>query len=581
MPAGQNGEAMSRAFLEHKKRKVATLDGVWRFSTDRENVGLGENWQKGIPSSDTQIVPSVWNTKMGLLDYEGVCWYERDFYTEGGTLRFCFGSVLTDCTVWLDGENIGSHYGGFCAFELIADDVTEGEHTLTVRVDNSFDEESIPQRCVDWYHYGGITRSVSVERLEGICVLSSRLEYELSPDMKKARARAALELYNASNDSLSDNVSVSVLGATIEQKVECLARESKEIFTNYFEIDGFDLWSPTSPKLYELKTTTATDDLYDRVGFRLVSVDKSGILINRKRVELRGVNRHEEHVDFGFAFPPALMQRDIDIAVNMGCNALRGSHYPNDPLFVDMLDERGVLFFSEIAIWGGGFSKETLANPKVVERGLNMHKEMVKHYYNHPSIIIWGMHNEILTDTPEGVEMSRLYYSYLKENGGNRLVTYATNHPLTDLCFEYCDFISINMYIGWYGEKKEEWAAFLDKVRARLSSLGFSDKPVVMSEFGAAAVFGHRSFDNTIWSEQYQADLISHCLSLFHADGMVCGSYIWHMCDARTLNDLTRARGFNNKGLLNEYRQPKAAYFAARELYLSFAAENEKEGNKL
>ena len=564
---------MSRMFLEHHVRRVESLDGAWRFSLDRKGEGETLGWQDGLGEYDSVIVPSVWNTTLGLLDYEGVAWYERDFYTSGGTLRFSFGGVMTEARVWLDGRYLGSHYGGFCQFSLIAYGVSAGLHTLTVKVDNSFDKQSIPQTFVDWYHYGGITRSVSVETLCGISILSNRMEYALSDDMGSARARVALELINASDVPTSDTVSVSVCGASASLSVSLDAHECREVYTEELELSGFELWSCENPKLYALSIKSSTDDLYDRVGFRRVCVEDGLIKLNGKSIELLGANRHEEHPDFGFAFPEAAMRRDIDIARDMGCNSLRGSHYPNSQCFVDMLDEQGVTFWSEIPIWGCGFSPASLEDPVVLERGAQMHREMVKYYYNHPSIIIWGMHNEIPSETPESVGMASSYYKLLKETGGNRIVTYATNHALNDLCMEYCDIICINQYEGWYGGAIKTWDTFVDKFRARRAELGIEHKPVVMSEFGAAAVYGHRSFDTTRWSEEYQADLLGHCLELFHNDPMIVGMYIWQFTDIRTSLEagLTRARGFNNKGVLSEHRNPKAAFFRVKELYHKYS----------
>lgn len=560
---------MLRLFDEHIKRQCHILDGAWKFKADKDNAGIEKSWFSGLSEAETVTVPSVWNEKLGLLEYEGACWYEKSFYTEGGTLRFVFGGVMTDARVWLDGEEIGSHYGGFCAFEVVVRNVKEGYHTLSLRVDNSFDEKSIPQKVVDWYHYGGITRSVTVERLSGISILSNRLEYILSEDLRTAEARFALELYNADNSELTDTVFASVAGHTESIKVCLKPGESKELFTNSFKIADLSLWSPSSPMLYDIEIKSSSDDLYDRCGFRKVEVKECGIFLNGEKIRLLGVNRHEDYPGFGFAFPKSLMQRDIDISSDLGCNTLRGSHYPNDPYFVDMLDECGMLFWSEIPIWGGGFSESCLADPDVIERGAEMHREMVKHYYNHPSIIIWGMHNEILTETEAGYNMSKEYYTLLKKIGGNRIVTYATNKALKDISYAFCDVVSINQYNGWYGEDIESWAKFVDDVHIRLDSLGFSDKPIIMSEFGGAAVYGHRNFETFKWSEDYQARLLSHCLNLFLSDKKISGTYIWQMCDTRTSPDagLTRARGYNNKGILNEYRCPKASYFAVKEIY--------------
>jgi len=561
-----------RTFTEHYKRKSTLLDGEWLFLADRDNVGEKKKWYKKLPATDRATVPSVWNTRLDMLDYEGACWYSRDFYFEGGTARIVFEASMTDTAVWLDGEKLGTHYGGFTAFSFIVANLSEGNHTLTVRVDNSFDMQSIPQKQVDWYHYGGIIRSVYVERLSGISVLSARFEYKLLSGRRAAEAKIVMDVYNAQDEKMSDTVRALVAGASVSLDVELDAREFKTVETKAFTLKGFKLWSQDNPVLYNLTVFTDSDDLIDRVGLREVSFDKKGILINGKRVEILGVNRHEEYTECGFAVPPQLMRRDIDIIENMNCNSIRGSHYPNSKYFVDMLDERGITFWSEIPIWGGGFSLETLVDPVVIERGLQMHREMVAQYYNHPSIIIWGMHNEIKSDEPESVTMSRVYYEYLKQNGGNRIVSYATCHPLTDICLEYCDVICINKYTGWYGGEISEWQSFLDDFGKRRRELGFENKPVIMSEFGGAAVWGHRSFDDIRWSEEYQARLIGHCLESFHNDPMVVGMYIWQYCDIRTCYEmgLGRARSYNNKGLVNEHRNPKASYFVAKDLFASF-----------
>lgn len=568
-----------RLFNEHFKRRVNSLDGAWSFSTDPNGVGVDENWYDGLPRSTTVTVPSVWNTTLGLLEYEGACWYERDFYTEGGILKFVFGAVMTLADVWLDGEKLGSHYGGFCRFDLIARNVSAGKHKLTVRVDNSFDEHSIPQAVVDWYHYGGITRSVSVETLVGVSILEKRLEYELNDALDKAYARFVLDLYNASSERCTDTVFAEVAGKCTSLEVTLEAGETLTLSTEQLEIEAPRLWSTREPNLYETRVITATDDLFGRVGFRRICVENGSILLNGEKIKLLGVNRHEEHPDHGSAFPHDLMRRDIELARNMGCNTLRGSHYPNDPMFVDMLDECGILFWSEIPIWGGGFNEKKLADSVVLDRGEAMHREMVRCYYDHPSIIIWGMHNEILTNTPVGKNMAKRYYPLLKEIGGNRIVTYATDKALDDICFEYCDIICINRYNGWYVDDIASWNRFVEDLRAYRSSLGFENKPVVISEFGAAAVYGHRSFETYRWSEEYQAELLEHCIKLFLNDPMIVGTYIWQFCDIRTSREvgLTRARGYNNKGVLNEYRNPKAAYFAVKELYTK-AALREKYG---
>lgn len=565
---------MRRLFDEHIKRKVTFLDGIWKFNVDKEDVGEEEKWYKSLPQYTEVNVPSVWNKDLGLFEYEGAAWYEKTFYNTGGTIKLVFEAVMTECKVWLDGEYIGYHYGGFCQFDFILRDIKEGYHTLTLKVDNRFDENSIPQKGVDWYHYGGITRSVSVENLTGISTVYQKFDYTLSDDLKEADIIFTAELYNADNTDLTENFSINLGNDCIYTcPVTLKAGETQTIVTDSIKISDVAIWDNKTPNLYDVAFITDSDDLFDRIGFRKIETRGNKIYLNNKPFEFRGVNRHEDHPDWGMAFPVGLMKRDLDIIEDLGCNTIRGSHYPNSRIFVDMLDSRGILFWSEIPIWGGGFSEEALGSETVVNRGLDMHKEMVKYYYNHPCIVFWGMHNEIKCETENALNMTKVYYKFLKENGGNRLVMYATHKPEIDICLEYTDVIGINKYYGWYSGNKNDWQPFLDSFKERLESLNLSDKPIIMSEFGFAAIYGHHTFDNVRWTEEYQAELLSHCLTVFHESPMICGYYIWQFTDMRSNMALTRVKYNNNKGLLNEYRNPKLSYRAVKEKYLTFKSE--------
>ena len=567
---------MTRLFDTHSVTPVQDLNGPWLFRTDPRETGKEDGWYKGLPGAETVIVPSVWNTQLDLLEYEGAAWYQRRFTTGGGCLRFCFEAVMTEAEVWLDDTFLGYHYGGFCQFDLIAPQVEAGSHLLTVRVNNKADEHGIPQVRADWYHYGGIPRGVRVETLTGICVLGNQLHYSLNDALDTADCHFVLDVFNAEAAECTSRLEIALGGETVYSGSVTLAGGCREKITlPHFTADNIRLWSAEDPQLYEIRIRTESGDLVDKTGFRKVCVEGEKLLLNGKPVELRGVNRHEEHPDWGFAFPAGLMKRDLDIITDLGCNTIRGSHYPNSQIFVDMLDARGIYFWSEIPIWGCGFSREALGDPIVVERGLQMHKEMLWHYFNHPSIILWGLHNEILTDTDEAIALTKTYYDYVKPNGGNRPVTYATYIAEVDRCMEYCDIISINAYYGWYSGDLNTWNEFVESFRKRRENLGFGHKPVIFSEFGGAALYGHHTFDDLRWTEEYQAKLLSYCLELFHADPMVIGFYIWQFSDIRTCQEmgLNRARSYNNKGIVNEYRKPKLAYHKVKQLYHRFREE--------
>jgi len=569
---------MSRIFVDRTKRKSACLDGMWFFKTDADNAGKEQGFFMGFTDGMQIAVPSVWNTEFGLIEYNGAVWYSKDFYFEGGNLRLNFEAVMTYAEVWLDGKLLGDHYGGFSAFDFYVNNVETGFHNLTLRVDNSFDKNSIPQKKVDWYHYGGIIRSVYAEKVAETVVTNLRFDYNLNDALTLANAKITAELFNSESYEITSPVTFFFDSKEIfKTDITLSAGETKKVVSPEFSVENIRLWDIGKPELYSILVATNTDDLYDRVGFRKIEVKDQKILLNGNQIEIRGVNRHEEYPDFGFAFPKSLMNRDIDIILNLGCNAIRGSHYPNSKYFVDLLDSKGILFWSEIPMWGVGFTAETLGLPTVIERGLTMHKEMLKQYFNHPSIIIWGMHNEIPTEAENAYNISKLFYNFLKENGGNRIVTYATYKPMEDICLEFCDIICLNQYYGWYYGNNDSWQEALNEFRERRNALGYGHKPIIMSEFGCAAIYGDHTFTNIRWTEEYQAEMLSKAITTFHNDSMVCGFYVWQYADMRTCWEagMTRARGFNNKGLLNEYRKPKMSYYAAQKLYKEFSENDE------
>lgn len=559
---------MNRVFDDHILRKVYSLDGTWQFCADESQEGEALGYTKELPAyAKNIIVPSVIGRDFGLLTYEGITWFQRKFHTNGGTLRFCFGAVMTEAKVWLDGEYLGEHYGGFCEFDLIAENVATGEHTLILRVDNSSDLDSIPHPKVDWYHHGGIIRSVSFEELSGVCVLRCHAEYTLNDALTAAEVFFKLKLYSKEDSETSLDIFVGD-NIVIAKNIK-VCKGVSEVKTESITLEDIALWGIDKPNLYTLVAKTATDDFIDRIGFRYIEVKNGKVYLNNKEIEFRGANRHEDHPDWGFAVPAQISRKDVEIFKDMGANAVRGSHYPQSRAFVDLLDENGLMFWSEIPIWGGGYTAADLERPLVLRRGLDMLKEMTEVYYNHPSIVIWGIHNEIDTAATSALEMSKLYYSEMKQNGGNRLVTYASCRPFTDICFAYCDVMCVNYYYGWYEGTIKTWDIFLEKFDARRKELGFPEKPLIVSEFGAAAIYGNHTFDNLKWTEEYQAELLRYCIEAFHKSEMVCGMFVWQFCDMLTAKEvgLSRARHYNNKGILNEYRKPKSAYFAIKERY--------------
>ncbi len=556
---------MGRLFKEHEKRQVSSLGGFWRFIEDAEKKGEQEEWFKNFPETKQKIfVPSCWNCAFGKLEYFGIAWYEREIDITSKNSLLEFEGVLSYAKVWLDGEYLGNHYGGYTSFSFALTDIEKGRHTLTVMVDNSADDATLPSDVADWYRYGGIIRDVKLHNLKNTYISSMHISYELSKNLDSAEVLVKANISSLGGER-QENLTLKFDGKQVAQQSVMLGEE--KTFEFKFSAENISLWDIDAPNLYTVKISTGDDDIIDRIGFRKIETKENKIFLNGKSIFLKGVNRHEDHPEFGNAFPVSLMQKDLDIVKNLGCNTIRGSHYPNSKEFLDLLDENGILFWSEIPMWGEQ-NVETLNKPILLSRALYMHTEMVNQYFNHPSIVIWGMHNEIETKEQIAVAITEKIYNLLKSLDSSRLITYATDRAEKDICLKYCDFISINKYFGWYGGGTDAWKGFFDELKVWFKEQGVSEKAVVMSEFGGAALYGNHTFDNIKWSEEYQSNLLSESIDAFIESGMITGTYVWHFADARTIRPVTdRARGFNNKGILNEYRKPKAAYFTVKEKY--------------
>lgn len=556
---------MERLFKEHEKRRTFLLNGVWDFAKDEEHVGETEKWYVNFPKEVIHTtVPACINNRIGMMEYQDVCWYKKEFQCSDGVIKISFGAVSEHAKVYLDGEYLGEHYGGFTAFEFIKR-VYGKEHVLVLCVDPRSTEDTIPLYEVDWHHYCGIMRSVEVSELPDVYIESVKASYELSEDCKCADIRMEAVICNTVEKEAVKNINLYLNDQKIYEKSSII--DGKTVVTAEYHLRDVLLWDIHKRMLYEIKAETEEDDLIDRIGFRKILVNGNKLMLNGKEIQLKGVNRHEEHPDWGFAVPLSIMQRDMDILKDLNVNMVRGSHYPNSKYFLDMCDEEGILFWSEIPMWG--FGEESVQRKLVQERGLKMHEEMISQYFHHPSIIIWGLHNEIATDTKAGYDITKLFADKVRSLDKSRLITYASNRILKDECLDLIDFISVNQYVGWYEGDICEWEDFLVKLKAYLREKGVADKPVVMSEFGVGAIYGHKNFEELRWSENYQMYFYEHTIPLFLKDTMISGVILWQFSDIRSNAkwSLLRARSFNNKGLVNEYRHPKLAYYKVKELF--------------
>lgn len=567
---------MHRAFATTTMRRQTDLGGCWDWIPDADDAGIAEGWYRRFPAAGRRVrVPGVWNTPSEYLNYEGVGWYRtRLTVGECAAALLRFAAVTQQANVWLDGEPLGEHYGSFLPFCFSIPSPEAGEHELVVRVDNTHDRVStIPSADLDWFRYGGIHRPVWVEELPGPGYISC---LRLTPVVTQARAtlRVRAELNNVGDRLVDDRWTLDVDGRPAKSGQVRIDAGDAQVLLFAVDIPEARLWSPDDPQLYTVRLAFAGDDAIERTGFRSLEVRGHDVLLNGEPIRIQGVNRHEDHPDWGSALPQHVMLRDLELLTDLGANGIRGSHYPNDQRLLDLCDERGILFMEEIPLWG--LSRQQMTYDVIANRASAMLWATIERDSSHPSIWAWSVANACATDTPEGRLVLERLVDTAREADPTRPVTYATDRPLDDICFDLADVVCVNVQRSGCSHDVT-WPACLDKLRAQVGA-----KPMLVSELGADALSGRRAVeDDAIGDEEYQRRTLVEAVEHLQRRADLMGYYVWQFYDTRTCGDrkLQASPRCGNTGLLDAYRRPKPAYYALQEL-LRGERRFEREGGR-
>lgn len=550
---------MIRLFEQHHIRKIKELDGMWEFTReDQETV-----YQLSVPGCFEQ--------HPDMLSYRGKGTYRKQIHINNpGTLRLEFKGVSHTADVFFDGKLIAHHYNAFTPFHGIVKNVSQGEHEIKVVVDNSFGEHSSLHIPNDYYTYGGITRPVSVAEIPEVYI--ERVHF--TPDIKNKEWSGIWEVLvrNTSEKTVDVRLSGSLAENKMNTEIVTVPAGGEVTVSMEKEFLNVMTWTPSDPKLYLLETVLMVndepvDDLIERVGFRTVKVVGNKIQVNGEAIFLKGFNRHEDHGMAGYAIPLQLMVQDMDLMQDMGANAVRTCHYPNDERFLDLCDERGILVWEENH--ARGLLLEDMQNPNFDRQCEACIQEMIENHYNHPSIIIWGILNECASETEEGRKKYQKQYDQIKRMDTTRPTTSATCRHFKDICLDLPDIVSFNMYSGWYQDISVQERN--DQEIQWIQGASGAGKPIIVSEVGAAAIYGYRDRSRCKWSEERQVDIIKENLNVYMNDENISGVFIWQFADCKVTEEggwfASRARCHNNKGILDEYRRPKMAYDLVKEMF--------------
>lgn len=316
---------MIRLFEQHRIRESKELDGMWNFKAQ------GKEYQ--MP------VPVCWEQHPDFLSYRGKGEYSKRVYVKNdGNVRLEFKGVSHTADVYFDGEKIAHHYNAFTPFSAVIKNVKKGEHEIKVEVDNTFGEHSALHIPNDYYTYGGITRPVAYEQVDDVYIKN----VHFTPKFQDEKWSAKIEVSIGSLSDTAINVDVkSTLAGTEMNKEVSIDADTTVVFEQ--EFDDVKAWSQGNSNLYMLNTVISVndkdiDDLIERVGFRTVEVRDTKIYLNGEEIYLKGFNRHEDYAVDGCAVTLQHMVQDMDLMQDMGANAVRTCHYPNDERFLDLCD---------------------------------------------------------------------------------------------------------------------------------------------------------------------------------------------------------------------------------------------------
>lgn len=554
---------MIRTFCTHEIRKVRELSGsLWEFSPCTGDLA-GRKYRTAVPC--------CWESMPDFSSYRGVGVFSREIETEGA-FRLVFKGVSHTARVCLDGREIGSHYNAYTPFAVAVTDVMAGRHLLEVYADNTFGEASALHIPNDYMSYGGISRGVLLEELT-----DTYIEYiHAVPVMEKDgwKALVSLKVKNWSAAGKACRLYLDLAGIASEAMELTLEAGGEKTVDFQLSAAEAETWEIKNPKLYTVRATLsdengAFDDQIDRMGFREIRTEGKDILLNGKKLRIRGFCRHEDHPMFGCALPYAAIQQDLETAMDLGANAIRTAHYPNDELFLDLCDEQGILVWEENH--ARGLTLEHMQNPNFERQAETCIEEMITAHINHPSVIIWGILNECASDTEYGYECYKKQYDLIKHMDFSRPRSSASCKFKTDICFGLPEIVSYNLYPEWYHETpaSEYVKDIYDWVQRESEGSG---KPFLVTEIGAGAIYGFRSHTLCKWSEEYQAKALEDQITAVLEQEGCSGIFIWQLCDVRVSDEwfASRPRTMNNKGIVDEYRRRKLAYDVVKRIYHAY-----------
>ncbi|MEM9337502.1 MAG: glycoside hydrolase family 2 TIM barrel-domain containing protein [Bacteroidota bacterium] len=540
-----------------------SLDGVWSFKaahdvSEEKILAQTEPW-------DTLSVPGNWDTRPRYSEYVGKGYYKRTFRLPKAwsdkQIRIAFKAVYQTSKVWVNGQLVGTHTGGYLPFEYnITDQVRfDQPNEVVVMADNTYQRGA-------WWPWGGISRDVSIHANHPVRIVYQHIAAVPDFEKKQVQFNIRYTLENNGAKPIKGTIQPAIEGLDEIKPIEVTIpsggpKEATVAFSR--KLTNVNLWDLQSPHLYELTSTLTIggqihDTASDRFGIRKFEVKGEQFFLNNEPVRLNGVNRVHDHPAYGNTEPDALVVKDMQDILSLGCRFSRLMHAPLAENILDFCDENGFLLVEEIPVWGDDDPQAFPGNP-LTKKWL---EDLVKRDYNHPSVVAWSVGNELrMSDTVARwgkKSLTKNQYDYVNsmldhvaQLDTTRLKTYVSittyqNGQIGTEPYEKVDFISMNSY----GNAPE---------LAQKTHEKFAGKPIFISEIGKGQI---GPAPDAVLSEAF----IGHLTALKELP-YVTGVSLWSYNDYRSNYKGTPASGFREWGVVSETREKKKAYRQLKEVF--------------
>ena len=551
-------------------RTVLNFNKKWAFTKNADAVPatMPERW-------DWVNIPHSWNAIDGQDGdndfYRGTCYYAKSLQKmnlpEADQYYLEINGANSSADVYVNGKHMAHHDGGYSTWRVNITDVLEAMNLIVIAVDNSANETVYPQMA-DFTFYGGIYRDVNI-----IAVSESHFDLDyyggpgikVTPAIEGANAKVEIETF-VTNKKEDQTIVYTVRDA----EGEVIATVSSDDTKVEVEIENVHLWhGRKDPYLYSASAALVAgeeviDNVCTRFGCRTFEIDPdNGFILNGEEYPLRGVSRHQDKWGLGNALSKEDHDLDMDLICEVGATTIRLAHYQHDQYFYDLCDERGMVIWAEIPY----ISKHM---PTGRENTISQMKELVVQNYNHPSIVVWGLSNEITINGSDDdlIENHNILNDMVHEMDPTRLTTIAcvSMCDINDPYVQIPDCVSYNHYFGWYGGDTTMNGPWFDNFHKT-----FPNIPIGCSEYGCEALNWHSSqpFQGD-YTEEYQAYYHEELIKQFFSRKYMWATHVWNMFDfgADARNE-GGENGQNHKGLVTFDRKYKKDSFYAYKAWLS------------